>query len=89
MPWVRALDKLQWSDPRPTFHDLRHTWKTNALSSGIDSEIREAILGHEGRALDVSERYGIIFEKELINAIDKFCYDNGLTQILVAAKYKK
>jgi integrase len=60
MPWVRALDKLQWSDPRPRFHDLRHTWKTNAVSSGIDSEISEAILGHEGRALSVSERYGII-----------------------------
>lgn len=89
MPWVRALDKLRWSDPRPRFHDLRHTWKTNARRSGIDSEIREAILGHSNRSLDVSERYGIISDEELVQAIDRFTYDNGLTQILVAAAAKK
>lgn len=86
MPWVRALDKLQWQDPRPRFHDVRHTWKTNARRSGVDSEIREAILGHSDKKLDVSERYGFIDDYELVNAIDKFSYDNGSTQILVAAK---
>lgn len=85
-PWVPALDKLKWPEPRPRFHDLRHTWKTNARRSGIDSEIREAILGHSDRKLDVSERYGFIDDRELVNAIDKFSYDNGSTQILVAAK---
>ncbi len=89
MPWVRALDKLQWPDPRPRYNDLRHTWKTNALSSGIDVEIRETILGHSDRDLDVSERYGIISDEQLIKAIDKFTYDNGLTQILVASKVGK
>jgi integrase len=88
-PWVRALDKLHWSDPRPTFHDLRHTWKTNARRSGIDSEIREMILGHSDRTLTISERYGIISDKELVNTIDKFTYDNGLTEILVASKAGK
>ena len=53
MPWVRALEKLQWQDPRPRFHDVRHTWKTNARRSGVDSEIREAILGHSDKKLDV------------------------------------
>ncbi|MGO8880633.1 MAG: tyrosine-type recombinase/integrase, partial [Desulfomonilaceae bacterium] len=86
MPWVRALDKLQWQDPRPRFHDVRHTWKTNARRSGVDSEIREAILGHSDKKLDVSERYGFIDDYELVNAIDKFSYDNGSTKILVAAK---
>ncbi|MGC8660875.1 MAG: tyrosine-type recombinase/integrase, partial [Desulfomonilaceae bacterium] len=79
-------DKLKWEDPRPRFHDLRHTWKTNARRSGIDSEIREMIMGHADRKLDVSERYGIIGDDELVQAIDSFTYDNGLTQILVAAK---
>lgn len=85
-PWFRALDKLNWQIPRPRFHDLRHTWKTNARRSDIDSEIRESILGHSNRSLDVSERYGVISDVELVNAIDKFTYDHGLTQILVAAK---
>ena len=88
-PWVRALDKLQWLAPRPRFHDIRHTWKTNARRSGIDSEIREMIMGHANRKLDVSERYGFIDDQELVNAIDKFTYDNGRTQILVASKAGK
>ncbi|MHB8204798.1 MAG: tyrosine-type recombinase/integrase [Desulfomonilaceae bacterium] len=88
-PWSRALDKLNWDTPRPRFHDLRHSWKTNARRSGIDHEIREMILGHSDRAFDVSERYGVISDDELVNAIDKFTYDNGGTQILVAAKAGK
>jgi integrase len=89
MPWVRALDKLQWEQPRPKFHDLRHTWKTNARRSGIDSEIREMILGHANRKLDVSERYGFVSDEELLSAIDRFTYDHGLTQILVASNAGK
>lgn len=88
-PWFRALDKLNWDWPRPRFHDLRHTWKTNARRSGIDHEIREMILGHSNRTLDVSERYGFVDDSELVAAIDKFTYDNGLTQILVASKSEK
>ncbi|MCX5874631.1 MAG: site-specific integrase, partial [Deltaproteobacteria bacterium] len=88
-PWTRALDKLNWPEPRPRFHDLRHTWKTNARRSGIDHEIREMILGHSDRAFDVSERYGVISDDELINAIDKFTYDNGLTEILAVSKAAK
>jgi integrase len=86
LPWVRALDKLQWEEPRPRFHDLRHAWKANARRSGIDSEIRKMILGHANRKLDVSERYGFIDDYELVAVIDKFTYDNGLTKILVASK---
>jgi integrase len=89
MPWVRALDKVKWSHPRPRFHDLRHTWKTNARRSGIDHDIREMILGHSDRTLDVSERYGFVDDNELVAAIDKFTYDNGLTEILVASKAGK
>ncbi len=42
-------------------------------------------MGHSDQTLDVSERYGFIDDNELVAAIDKFTYDNGLTQILVAA----
>jgi hypothetical protein len=37
----------------------------------------------------VSERYGFVDDDELVNAIDKFTYEHGLTQILVAAKAGK
>ena len=88
-PWPRALKRLNWEQPTPCFHDLRHSWKTNARRSGIDSEIRELIMGHAGKTLNVSERYGFVSDEEFVTAIDKFTYDNGLTQILVASNSGK
>ena len=88
-PWDRSLDKLQWPDPRPTPHDLRHTWNVNARRSGLDYEIRQSIMGHADRMKPVGERYGFISDDELVAAIDKFTYDQGLTQILVASKAQK
>lgn len=85
-PWYRSLDKLGWNGAKPRFHDLRHTWKTNARRSGIDSEIRESILGHGNRSLDVRERYGVIDDRELVLAIDKFTYDHGETEIQAMSK---
>ncbi len=81
-----AMDKLQWSSPRPTPHDLRHTWSVNARRSGLDYEIRQAIIGHADRMKPVGERYGFISDEEIVTAIDKFSYDQGLTQILVASR---
>jgi hypothetical protein len=46
-------------------------------------------MGHADRMKPVGERYGFISDEELITAIDKFTYDQGLTQILVASKTKK
>lgn len=83
-PWDRALDKLQFPKPRPRFHDIRHTWLTNARVSKIDHEIRQAILGHSDRMLKVSERYGRISDDELVEAIDLLVTDNGETEILTA-----
>ncbi len=88
-PWFRALEKLNWRKPRPRFHDLRHTWKSNARRSGIDNEIREMILGHSDRTLDVSESYGFVDDNELVASIDKFTYNHGITQILVASNAGK
>ena len=64
-PWVAAVTEIG-VDPAPTFHGLRHTWKTNARRSGMDPEIREAIMGHGDRARSVRERYGQISDQELI-----------------------
>ncbi len=85
-PWPRACKKLALDKPWPRFHDLRHTWKTNARRSGMDPEIREAILGHSTKERSVSERYGRISDQELVNAIDSMTFDHGETEILVAKR---
>jgi integrase len=82
-PWLKAVRSMELK-PRPRFHDLRHTWKTNARRSGMDPEIREAIMGHAERGKSVTERYGRISEEELLQAIDLFTVDHGETEIVVA-----
>jgi len=85
--WPRACDSLKekgvLTDPLPRFHDLRHTWKTNARRSGMDSEIREVIMGHSIKT-SVRERYGRISNDELLQAIDLMTFDHGDTEIWVA-----
>jgi hypothetical protein len=46
-------------------------------------------MGHADRMKPVGERYGFISDEEFITAIDKFTYDQGLTQILVASRAQK
>jgi len=85
-PWRRACRAIELTNPRPRFHDLRHTWKTNARRSGMDPEIREAILGHANRERSVRDRYGRISDQELLQAIDAMGFDHGETEILVASR---
>jgi integrase len=89
-PWPRACEALKekklLKKPFPRFHDLRHTWKTNARRSGMDPEIREAILGHAERGKSVVERYGRISDQELLKAIDGMTFNNGETEILLARR---
>jgi integrase len=79
-PWRRLVPRLGF-DPVPHFHDLRHTWKTNARRSRMDPEIRESILGHWLREKSVTERYGRISDKELVEAVDLLTFDHGETEI--------
>ena len=87
--WRRAVARLGLVDPRPRFHDLRHTWKTNARRSGVDFEIREAIMGHSSRKKTVAERYGRISDEELLQAIDMMTFDHGPTEIVVTGRRGK
>jgi integrase len=84
-PWNKAV-KAVGLDPAPRFHDLRHTWKTNAMRSGMDQEIRERILGHWNRSKNVNERYGRISDADLVRAVDGLTFDHGETEILVATR---
>jgi integrase len=83
--WDRKATKVGL-EPHPRFHDLRHTWKTNARRSGMHPEIQESILGHSTRQRSVSDRYGRISDKELLDAIDLMTFDHGETEIWVASQ---
>jgi len=86
--WDRKVAKVGL-DPAPRFHDLRHTWKTNARRSGMHPEIERAIMGHSQRGKSVHEGYGFISDEELVRAIDGMTFDHGETQILVAGRKGK
>ena len=96
---VTHRDQLRWCwdrksakvglDPHPRFHDLRHTWKTNARRSRMHPEIQESILGHSTRQRSVSERYGRISDQELLDAIDLMTFDHGETEIWVASQKQR
>ena len=70
-------------DPLPTIHDLRPVWKTNATESGVDFEIREAIMGHSAGA-GIAARCGRLSGPLLMRAIDQMKFDHGETDIWLA-----
>lgn len=84
-PWKLAI-AAAGLNRAPTIHDLRHVWKTNAMRSGMDFEMREAILGH---ARGIAGRYGRISDDYLIRAINRMTFDNGKTEIWVARREKE
>ncbi len=79
-PWNKAVGNIEL-DPAPRFHDLRHTWKTNARRSEMDPGIREAIIGLGDRTRNVRERYEAISDQELLKAIDLMTFEHGPTEI--------
>lgn len=92
-PWPRACEALKTKrllkEPFPRFHDLRHTWRTNARRSGMDYQIAESIMGHWFKGKNVNDRYGRISDQELIQAIDQMTFDHGETEILVRRQKQK
>ncbi len=86
--WENAVQAVGL-EPAPHFHDLRHTWKTNARRSGMDPEIREAIMGHWFKEKSITERYGRIGDQELIRAIDQMTFDHGPSEIFLASPKKE
>ena len=81
--WPRACEALQLPDPRPHFHDLRGTFKTNFVQGGGADEIAERIMGHSNKALTVAQRYGYLSDDFLVSEVDKLTVDNGPTRIWV------
>jgi len=87
-PWDRACQSLGLEKPWPRFHDLRHTWRSNARRSGVPDQIAEMIMGHALRGKRVDERYGYISDEELVDAIDRLTFENGTTKIYTASGFK-
>ncbi|MFC1835416.1 hypothetical protein ACFL2Q_11885 [Thermodesulfobacteriota bacterium] len=81
---VRPLKLEPSKKPWPRFHDLRHTWRTNARRSGMNEQIAESIMGHYLKGKSVNDRYGRISDQELLNAIDGMTFDHGATEISVS-----
>jgi len=52
------------------FHDLRHTFTTNARRAGVHKNVAMAIMGHSSGG-DMNRRYDTIEDSDLIEAIDK------------------
>jgi integrase len=84
--WPRVCKALKLEHPWPRFHDLRHTWKTNARRSGMHPEIEKAIMGHVERGKSIHEGYGFVDNQELLQAIDLMSFDHGETVVMVAGK---
>ena len=83
--WRTAV-KAVGIDPRPTVHDLRHCWKTNAMRSRIHPAIADAIVGHGDRKKDVRSLYLSISDADLLDAIDRMSFDFGDTDIRVTVR---
>jgi integrase len=55
--WRRMLVAAKIAEPLPRFHDLRHTYATQALAAGVGVHAVANLLGHSTAAL-VLARYG-------------------------------
>jgi integrase len=65
--WQRAVASARLAPPPPRFHDLRHTFATHALASGLSAHAVARLLGHADPGL-VWRRYGHALPSELADA---------------------
>lgn len=70
-------------DPKPTAHDLRHCWFTNAVRSRVYPHIADAILGHGDKKKSLQNLYLTLRDDDLVKTIDMMKFDIGETEIWV------
>lgn len=80
--WRTAVKAVGF-DPKPTVHDLRHCWFTNAMRSGVRGYIADAIVGHGNKKKSLRALYLNISDQQLLDAVDMMKFDKGETDIRV------
>jgi len=55
-----------------TFHDIRGTFKTNALRAGVDPALRDVIVGHSLKGMDAHYIESRIVDDDLQAAMERF-----------------
>jgi integrase len=71
----RTAVKAVGFNPKPTVHDLRHCWFTNAVRSRVYPHIADAILGHGDKKKSLQSLYLSFADEDLIKAIDMMKFD--------------
>ncbi len=74
--WRKAVQAVG-IDPRPTVHDLRHCWKTNAMRSGVHPAIADMIVGHGDKKKSLQSLYLTISDQDLLDAIDRMKFNGN------------
>lgn len=70
-PLARSLNLRGTQGRIPTFHDLRHSFATNALAQGMDVKVLSSILGHASAAMTL-DVYADALEGSKASAMDAF-----------------
>ena len=65
--WARVVAAAKIAQPLPRFHDLRHTYATDALGAGLGAHAVAELLGHADASL-VLARYGHPLPGEVASA---------------------
>jgi transposase-like protein len=88
--WVEAAKKGKLGEIGKSHRPLtEEAFPSFTRRSGMDPEIREAIVGHSEREKSVIERYGSIGDQEPIRAVDSRTSDNGEAKKSVQNVYKR
>jgi len=79
-PWRPAAERVGLS-ALPRTHHFRHCWKTNAILSSLDKDIRDAIVGHGNKKKFPSSVYLSVSDEDLVRETDRLTFDHGKTEI--------
>jgi len=79
----RKAVKAVGIEPRPTVHDLRHCWKTNAMRNRVHPVIADMIVGHGDKKKSLQSLYLTISHQDFLDAIDRMKFNGEESGIWV------
>lgn len=69
-PAIAAVTATDPTFPRPTFHDLRHTAVSLAISAGVNIKVVQRIAGHASATMTL-DTYAGLFDDDLHDSADR------------------